>query len=114
MITRARGQSTSRRAVCMRRSTVMDYATLSIMRTLQERKSWLADLSAGVALALVELGLLAFLMHLGLLDPVLSRRPGGDSPNYVAMARNPFSSDPAAHQAPFCWRVLAPWLVYVM
>jgi len=51
------------------------------MRAWQGRKSWLADLSAGIALALVELGLRAFLMHLGLLDPVQSRRPAGDSPN---------------------------------
>ncbi len=98
----------------MRRSTIMDETTLSIMRVWRVRKSLMADLSAGVTLALVELGLLAFLMYLGLLDPVLSRRPLGDSPNYEAMARNPFSSDPAAHHAPFCWRVLTPWLVYVL
>ena len=98
----------------MRRSMVSDHATLSIMRVWQVRKSLLADLSAGVTLALVELGLLAFLMYLGLLDPVLSQRPIGDSPNYEAMARNPFSSNPAAHHAPFCWRVLTPWLVNVL
>src|SRR5437899_421139 len=98
----------------MRQSTIIDEATLSIMRVWRGRKSLMADLSVGVSLALVELGLLAFLMYLGLLDPVLSRRPPGDAPNYEAMARNPFSSDPAAHHAPFCWRVLVPWLVYVL
>ncbi len=98
----------------MHRSKVMNEATLSIMRVWRVRKSLMVDLSVGVILALVELGLLAFLSYLGLLDPVLSRRPLGDSPNYEAMARNPFSSDPAAHQAPFCWRVLMPWLVNVL
>jgi hypothetical protein len=98
----------------MHRGKVMNEATLSIIRVWRVHKSLMVDLSAGVILALVELGLLAFLMYLGLLDPVLSRHPLGDSPNYEAMARNPFSSDPEAHIPAHCWRVLTPWLVYVL
>jgi len=82
------------------------------LRTVFVRKSLIADLSASGVLVLTELGFLAFLTYLGLLDPALSQRPIGDSPNYEAMARHPFSSDPAACQLPFCWRVLTPWLVH--
>jgi hypothetical protein len=98
----------------MRQRTVTDYVTLPIIPALHVRKRLIADLSAGVLLTVVEIGLLAFLMHLGLLDPALSRRPLGDGPNYEAMAHNPFSSDPAAHNAPFYWRVMTPWLVYLL
>ena len=74
----------------------MHDAPLVLVRTVSMRKSLIADLSVGGMLVLTELGLLAFLTYLGLLDPALSQRPLGDSPNYGAMARHPFSSDPAA------------------
>ncbi len=98
----------------MRQKTVTDYVTLPIMPALHVRKNLIADLSAGGVLASVELGLLAFLMHLGLLDPLKSLRPNWDNLYYEAMARSPFSSDPMVHLAPFCWRVLTPWLVYLL
>jgi hypothetical protein len=81
---------------------------------LHMRKSLIVDLSASSVLALVELGLLAFIMHLGLLDPLKSRHAEGMYFNYVAMARSPFSSDPMVHNSPYCWRVLTPWLVHLL
>ncbi len=98
----------------MRQKTVTDYVNLPIMPASHVRKSLIPDLSAGGALALVELGLLAFLMHLGLLDPLKSLRPQWDNLYYEAMARSPFSSDPMVHTGPYCWRVLTPWLVHLL
>jgi len=98
----------------MRQKTITDYDTLPIMPALHVRKSLIADLSAGGVLSLVELGLLSFLIHLGLLDPLKSLRPHWDELYYEAMARSPFSSDPMVHQGPFCWRVLTPWLVHLL
>ena len=98
----------------MRQRTVTDYVTLPMMPALHVRKSLIADLSACGVLALVGLGLLAFLIHLGLLDPRTSLRPMEDNLYYQAMAQNPFSSDPMVHRAPFCWRILTPWLVYLL
>jgi hypothetical protein len=98
----------------MRQRTVTDYVTLPMMPALHVRKSLITDLSACGALVLVELGLLAFLIHLGLLDPLKSLRPLGDNRYYEAMARSPFSSDPLVHTGPYYWRVLTPWLVYLL
>lgn len=78
----------------------------------QRRKSVIADVSASSLLALIEVGFLMLLLYLGLLDAHRSLRLPSDYLNYEPMARNLFSSDPAAHHAPFCWRVLTPWLVY--
>ncbi len=94
--------------------TVADYDTLPIIPALHKRKSLIADLSACSVLVLVGLGLLAFLIHLGLLDPLTSLRPMEDNLIYQAMAQNPFSSDPMVHRAPWCWRILTPWLVYLL
>lgn len=33
---------------------------------------------------------------------------------YMAMATHPFGTDPLAHDPPFCWRVLTPWLVHLL
>jgi hypothetical protein len=98
----------------MRQRTVTDYVTLPMMPALHVCKSLITDLSACGALVLVELGLLAFLIHLGLLDPLKSLRPLGDNRYYEAMARSPFSSDPLVHTGPYYWRVLTPWLVYLL
>lgn len=99
----------------MRQKTVTDYVILPIMPALHVRKSLIADLSACGVLALVELGLLAFLMQLGLLDPLKSwRYPTIDALFYQAMAQNPFSTDSMVHTGPFCWRVLTPLLVYLL
>lgn len=98
----------------MRQRTITDYVTLPMMPALHVRKSLIADLSACGVLVLVELGLLAFLIHLGLLDSLKSLRPLGDTRYYVAMARNPFSNDPLVHTGPYYWRVLTPWLVHLL
>jgi len=98
----------------MRQKTVTDYVTLPMVPALHVRKRLLPDLSAGGVLVLVELGLLAFIMYLDLLDPLKSSRPQRDNLFYEAMARSPFSRDPMVHTAPYCWRVLTPWLVYLL
>jgi hypothetical protein len=37
-----------------------------------------------------------------------------DHYKYIAMAQQPFSSNQLVHQAPFCWRILTPWLVHFL
>lgn len=32
---------------------------------------------------------------------------------YIEMARDPWSAEPLARTAPFCWRVLTPWLAFL-
>lgn len=33
---------------------------------------------------------------------------------YIEMARDPWSAEPVARTAPFCWRVLTPWLAFLL
>lgn len=96
----------------MREEKVAAYTTRPKLTVWRVRKEFTADISIGGILVLIELCLLASIMHLGLLDPHTSLRLPSDYLNYEPMARNPFSTDPTAHQAPFCWRVLTPWLVF--
>ena len=37
-----------------------------------------------------------------------------DHYKYIAMAMSPLGADPLVHQAPFCWRILTPWLVHIL
>lgn len=72
----------------------------------------LADICAGSLLLMVELGFLAVIIRLGLIDPHQTFRLPSDWLNYEPMASSFYSNNPLAHHAPFCWRVLTPWLVY--
>lgn len=87
-------------------------APMHTMLLLRVRKNVLADIICSIVFVLIELSLLAALMHLGLLSPQTSLRLPSDYLNYEPMARSLFSTAPAAHNAPFCWRVLTPWLVF--
>jgi len=38
----------------------------------------------------------------------------GDQARYLAMATHPFSMDALVREAPFCWRILVPLIVYIL
>ncbi len=56
--------------------------------------------------------ILAVMLGIRLLTPIWLG--GYDARFYRAMAVEPFSSAPAARTAPYCWRILAPTLVYLV
>ncbi len=69
---------------------------------------------------IVGLGLAVALSAIWLADGFLTYPMPDDLPTrwdhyrYIAMSRQPFSTtDPLAREAPYCWRILAPLLVYL-
>lgn len=60
-------------------------------------------------------GLAAFVAWQGLVPYPDPHTLVGDAYRYVALAVQPFgSSDPLAHEPPFCWRILTPLLVHIL